>query len=99
MGGGHLARVLGLTLGLHGWPVSLMKPGWLLPSHPACFEASLSSTVVVLVGLFAMILILLLGASVVCLMRTARRNQERALCTIWSSGDDKEHLVKNTYVL
>ncbi|KAI5930149.1 kunitz-type protease inhibitor 2 isoform X1 [Manis javanica] len=55
--------------------------------------------VVVLVGLFAMILILLLGASVVCLMRTARRNQERALCTIWSSGDDKEHLVKNTYVL
>lgn len=60
---------------------------------------SLSSSVVVLAGLFVMILILLLGASVVCLIRVARRNQERTLRTVWSSGDDKEHLVKNTYVL
>lgn len=62
-------------------------------------EASLSSTVVVLVGLFVMVLILLLGASVVCLIRVARRNQERTLRTVWSSGDDKEQLVKNSYVL
>nr|XP_035974344.1 kunitz-type protease inhibitor 2 isoform X4 [Halichoerus grypus] len=55
--------------------------------------------VVVLVGLFVMVLIVLLGASVVCLIRVARRNQERTLSTVWSSGDDKEHLVKNTYVL
>ncbi|XP_007129976.1 kunitz-type protease inhibitor 2 isoform X1 [Physeter macrocephalus] len=55
--------------------------------------------VVVLAGLFVMVLFLLLGASVVCLMRVARRNQERTLRTVWSSGDDKEHLVKNTYVL
>nr|XP_010961821.1 kunitz-type protease inhibitor 2 [Camelus bactrianus] len=55
--------------------------------------------VVVLAGLFVMVLILLLGASVVCLIRVARRNQERTLRTVWSSGDDKEHLVKNTYVL
>uniref|UniRef100_A0A8C6D284 Kunitz-type protease inhibitor 2 n=1 Tax=Moschus moschiferus TaxID=68415 RepID=A0A8C6D284_MOSMO len=55
--------------------------------------------VVVLVGLFVMVLILLLGASVVCLIRVARRNQERTLRTVWSSGDDKEQLVKNTYVL
>ncbi|XP_027475547.1 kunitz-type protease inhibitor 2 isoform X2 [Zalophus californianus] len=55
--------------------------------------------VVVLVGLFVMVLIVLLGASVVCLIRVARRSQERTLSTVWSSGDDKEHLVKNTYVL
>ncbi|XP_040489848.1 kunitz-type protease inhibitor 2 isoform X3 [Ursus maritimus] len=55
--------------------------------------------VVVLVGLFVMVLIVLLGASVVCLIRVARKNQERTLRTVWSSGDDKEHLVKNTYVL
>ncbi|VFV38734.1 kunitz-type protease inhibitor [Lynx pardinus] len=55
--------------------------------------------VVVLVGLFVMVLIVLLGASVVCLIRVARRNQERTLRTVWSSGDDKEQLVKNTYVL
>ncbi|XP_059237489.1 kunitz-type protease inhibitor 2 [Mustela nigripes] len=57
------------------------------------------SKVVVLVGLFVMVLIVLLGASVVCLIRVARRNQERTLRTVWSTGDDKEHLVKNTYVL
>ncbi|XP_045388077.1 kunitz-type protease inhibitor 2 [Lemur catta] len=55
--------------------------------------------VVVLAGLFVMVLILFLGASVVCLIRLARRNQERALRTVWSSGDDKEQLVKNTYIL
>ncbi|XP_062968398.1 kunitz-type protease inhibitor 2 [Cynocephalus volans] len=55
--------------------------------------------VVVLAGLFVMVLILFLGASVVCLIRVARRNQERALRTVWSSADDKEQLVKNTYVL
>ncbi|KAL2763293.1 kunitz-type protease inhibitor 2 isoform b precursor [Daubentonia madagascariensis] len=55
--------------------------------------------VVVLAGLFVMVLILFLGASVVCLIRVARRNQERALRTVWSSGDDKEQLVKNTYIL
>ncbi|XP_038194834.1 kunitz-type protease inhibitor 2 isoform X2 [Arvicola amphibius] len=54
---------------------------------------------VVLVGLFLMALILLLGASVVCLIRMARRKQERTLRTVWSTGDDKEQLVKNTYVL
>ncbi|XP_055450786.1 kunitz-type protease inhibitor 2 isoform X1 [Psammomys obesus] len=54
---------------------------------------------VVLVGLFVMVLILLLGASVVCLIRVARRKQERALRTVWSTGDDKERLVKSTYVL
>lgn len=59
----------------------------------------LSTHVVVLAGLFVMVLVLLLGASVVCLTRMARRNQERALQTVWSSGDDKEHLVKNTYLL
>lgn len=58
-----------------------------------------STKVVVLAGLFVMVLILLLGASVVCLIRVAQRNQERTLRTVWSSGDDKEHLVKNTYVL
>lgn len=69
------------------------------PPRPSGSEAFLSSTVVVLVGLFVMVLIVLLGASVVCLIRVARRNQERTLSTVWSSGDDKEHLVKNTYVL
>ncbi|XP_020034198.2 kunitz-type protease inhibitor 2 isoform X1 [Castor canadensis] len=54
---------------------------------------------VVLVGLFVMVLILLLGASVVFLIRMAWRKQERALRTVWTSADDKEHLVKNTYVL
>lgn len=68
-------------------------------SHPPIAEAALSSPVVVLAGLFVMVLILLLGASVVCLTRVARRNQERALRTVWSSADDKEHLVKNTYLL
>jgi hypothetical protein len=46
-----------------------------------------------------MVLILLLGASVVFLIRMAWRKQERALRTVWTSADDKEHLVKNTYVL
>lgn len=69
------------------------------PPCPTSPEASLSSPVVVLAGLFVMVLILLLGASVVCLIRVARRNQERALRTVWSSEDDKEHLVKNTYML
>uniref|UniRef100_A0A8C6RV38 Kunitz-type protease inhibitor 2 n=1 Tax=Nannospalax galili TaxID=1026970 RepID=A0A8C6RV38_NANGA len=54
---------------------------------------------VVLVGLLVMILIVLLGASVICLIRVARRRQERALRTVWSTGDDKEQLVKNPYVL
>ncbi|TEA36767.1 hypothetical protein DBR06_SOUSAS310186, partial [Sousa chinensis] len=54
---------------------------------------------VVLAGLFVMVLMLLLGASVICLIRVARRNQERAPRTVRSSGDDKEPLVKNTYVL
>lgn len=70
-----------------------------------CFGKQLYSVlphgtkVVVLVGLFLMVLIVLLGASVVCLIRVARRSQERTLRTVWSSGDDKEQLVKNTYVL
>ncbi|XP_057567242.1 kunitz-type protease inhibitor 2 isoform X2 [Hippopotamus amphibius kiboko] len=70
-----------------------------------CFSKQLypalprGTKVVLLAGLFLMVLILLLGASMVCLIRVARRNQERALQTVWSSGDDKEHLVKNTYVL
>lgn len=54
---------------------------------------------VVLAGLLFMILMLLLGFSVICLIRMARKNQERQLRAIWSSADDKEHLVKNTYVL
>lgn len=66
-------------------------------SPPAChFSGLCLSPVVVLAVLFVMVLILLLGASVVCLIRVARRNQERALRTVWISGDDKEHLVKNT---
>ncbi|XP_017362098.1 kunitz-type protease inhibitor 2 isoform X2 [Cebus imitator] len=69
-----------------------------------CFRKQVDSslplgTKVVLAGLFVMVLILFLGASMVYLIRVARRNQERALRTIWSSGDDEEHLVKNTYVL
>ncbi|XP_076988128.1 kunitz-type protease inhibitor 2 [Tamandua tetradactyla] len=55
--------------------------------------------VVVLAGLFTVVLVLFLGASVVCLIRVARRNQERALHAAWSSCNDKEHLVKNTYAL
>lgn len=58
-----------------------------------------SSKVVVLAGQFIMVLILLLGASVVCLIRVARKRQERALRTVWSSADDKEQLVKSTGVL
>ncbi|KAM9224561.1 kunitz-type protease inhibitor 2 [Dugong dugon] len=58
-----------------------------------------SSKVVVLAGLFMMVLLLCLGASVVCLVRVARRSQEDTLRTVWSSEDDKEHLVKNTYTL
>ncbi|XP_064149652.1 kunitz-type protease inhibitor 2 [Loxodonta africana] len=58
-----------------------------------------SSKVVVLAGLCMMVLTLCLGASVLCLVRAARRNQERTLSTIWTSEDDKEHLVKNTYTL
>lgn len=54
---------------------------------------------VVLLGLLVMVLIVLLGASVICLIRVVRRRQERALRTVWSTMDDKEHLVKNTYVL
>ncbi|KAM4825927.1 kunitz-type protease inhibitor 2 [Thomomys bottae] len=54
---------------------------------------------VVLVGLFVMVLIVLLGVSVICLIRLARRRQEQALQTVWSTADDKEQLVKNTYVL
>uniref|UniRef100_A0A2K5BW19 BPTI/Kunitz inhibitor domain-containing protein n=1 Tax=Aotus nancymaae TaxID=37293 RepID=A0A2K5BW19_AOTNA len=62
-----------------------------------CFRKQVDSSlllgtkVVVLARLFVMVLILLI--------RVARWNQERALRTSWSSGDDKEHLVKNTYVL
>ncbi|XP_004595222.2 kunitz-type protease inhibitor 2 isoform X1 [Ochotona princeps] len=57
------------------------------------------SKVVVLVGQLVMVLILLLGASVVCLIRVARKRQERALRTVWSSADDKEQLVKSAGVL
>ncbi|XP_007953723.1 kunitz-type protease inhibitor 2 [Orycteropus afer afer] len=57
------------------------------------------SKVVILAGLFSVLLILCLGASVVCLVRVARRNQEQTLRTVWSSENDKEHLVKNTYTL
>ncbi|XP_036886638.1 kunitz-type protease inhibitor 2 isoform X2 [Sturnira hondurensis] len=58
-----------------------------------------STKVVVLTGLFVVVLIVLLGASIVCLVRAARRDQERALHALWSSEDDKEHLVKSTVVL
>ncbi|XP_007451531.1 PREDICTED: kunitz-type protease inhibitor 2-like [Lipotes vexillifer] len=54
---------------------------------------------VVLAGLFVMVLMLLLGPSMACLIRVARRNQEHAPRTVRSSGDDKGQLVKNTYVL
>lgn len=54
---------------------------------------------VILVGLFIMALILLLGSSVVFLIRMVRRKQERALRTVWSTADDKEQLVKNACVL
>ncbi|XP_045148942.1 kunitz-type protease inhibitor 2 isoform X2 [Echinops telfairi] len=57
-----------------------------------------NSKVVVLSGLLMMILVLCLGASVVCLVRLARRSQERA-AQVWTSQDDKEHLVKSTYSL
>lgn len=57
------------------------------------------SLAVILVGLFIMVLILLLGTSMVCLIRVVRRKQERALRTVWSTADDKEQLVKNTNVL
>ncbi|KAL6078867.1 hypothetical protein STEG23_020309 [Scotinomys teguina] len=60
---------------------------------------TLGTRAVILVGLFVMALILLLGASVFCLIRVARRKQERALRTVWSTGDDREQLVKNTRVL
>ncbi|XP_075393062.1 kunitz-type protease inhibitor 2 [Tenrec ecaudatus] len=65
-------------------------------SYPALTH---NSKVVVLSGLLLMILVLCLGASVVCLVRLARRSQERALGTVWTSQDDKEHLVKSTYSL
>ncbi|XP_058136156.1 kunitz-type protease inhibitor 2 [Dasypus novemcinctus] len=55
--------------------------------------------VMVLAGLLTMVLILFLGASMVCLIRAARGSQERALRTAWSTCDDKEHLVRNTYEL
>lgn len=75
-------------------------PSWPSLSHvPPRLTCPLLFLAVVLVGLFLMALILLLGASVVCLIRMARKKQERALRTVWSTGDDKEQLVKNTYVL
>ncbi|XP_023577394.1 kunitz-type protease inhibitor 2 isoform X1 [Octodon degus] len=60
---------------------------------------SLGPKVVVVVGLSLMALIVLLAASVVCLIRVIRKRQEQALRTVWTTGDDKEQLVKNTYVL
>lgn len=63
------------------------------------YPALTPGTKVVLAGLFLMVLVLLLGASVVCLIRVARRKQERALRTVWSTGDDKEQLVKNACVM
>lgn len=54
---------------------------------------------VILVGLFIMVLVLLLGSSMVCVIRVVRRKQDRALRTVWSTADDKEQLVKNTCVL
>ncbi|KAK7803702.1 hypothetical protein U0070_014073 [Myodes glareolus] len=77
-------------------PRALDKP---LPCKQMYPVLTSGTKAVVLVGLFLMALILLLGASVVCLIRMARRKQERALRTVWSTGDDKEQLVKNTYVL
>lgn len=74
---------------------------WCAPGGPPSQSAGSEplSSAVVLAGLFLMVLILLLGASVVCLIRVAGRSQERTLRSVWSSGDDKEHLVKNVYVL
>lgn len=65
----------------------------------SCLTCSLLPSAVILVGLFLMVLILLLGTSMVCLIRVVRRKQERALRTVWSTADDKEQLVKNTCVL
>ncbi|XP_008049190.2 kunitz-type protease inhibitor 2, partial [Carlito syrichta] len=59
----------------------------------------LGSKVVLGAGLFVMFLVLYVGISVVYLICMARRSRERALHTVWSSGDDKEQLVKNSYVL
>lgn len=39
------------------------------------------------------------GASVICLIRVVHRSQEHALHTVWNTVDDKEQLVKSTYVL
>ncbi|KAF6079545.1 serine peptidase inhibitor, Kunitz type 2 [Phyllostomus discolor] len=83
----------GLATSRNGTDSSIPSGKQLYPVLPR------STKVVVLAGLFVMVLIVLLGASTVCLVRTARRNQERALHTLWSSEDDKEHLVKNTVVL
>lgn len=77
----------------------LGSPCWPSVHVPPRLTCPLLFPAVVLVGLFVMVLILLLGASVVCLVRVARRKQERALRTVWSTGDDKEQLVKNTCVL
>ncbi|KAL0610147.1 Kunitz-type protease inhibitor 2 [Plecturocebus cupreus] len=95
VGKGHLV----LSLSPPGFPRPLVSPT--LAAAPLAWLAlsPLSSSVVVLAGLFVMVLILFLGASMVYLIWVAQRNQERALRTIWSSGDDEEHLVKNTYVL
>lgn len=60
---------------------------------------TLGPKVVVVVGLSLMALIVLLAASVVCLIRVIRKRQERALRAVWTTEDDKEQLVKNTYVL
>ncbi|OBS60273.1 hypothetical protein A6R68_08593 [Neotoma lepida] len=78
------------------FPVTLLALSVHVPPHPTFHLLFLA---VILVGLFVMALVLLLGASVVFLVRVARRKQERALRTVWSTGDDKEQLVKNTYVL
>ncbi|XP_005399925.1 PREDICTED: kunitz-type protease inhibitor 2 isoform X3 [Chinchilla lanigera] len=60
---------------------------------------SLGPKAVVMVGLSVMALIVLLAASMVCLIRVIRKRQERALHAVWTTGDDKEQLVKDTYVL
>ncbi len=57
-----------------------------------------TKVMVVLAGLSVMVLILL-GASIVCLIRVAHWHQECTLRTIWSSGDYKWQLAKNTYIL
>lgn len=76
-----------------GHPTGPLWPGFSLS------YLSLSSLAVILVGLFIMVLIFLLGASMVCLIRVVRRKQERALRTVWSTADDKEQLVKSAHVL